>query len=80
MARTTRAQVDELAQALSERHGTEIWIQRSGTGYAIKQTVSGSSAAWEHAACLTLAQCCIWLTGALAVCSIERRAADPTTY
>lgn len=80
MARTTRAQIDELAQALSDRHGAHIWIQHSGTGYAIKQTVPGGSGAWEHAACLTLSQCGTWLAGALAIHSIERRATDPTTY
>ena len=80
MARLTRAQLDELALALSERHGADIWIQHSGTGYAIKQTVPGTSGAWEHAACLTISEACQWLAGALAVHSIECRTADPTTY
>ena len=80
MARTTRAQLDELAQALSQRHGAEIWIQHSGLGYAIRQTVPGSTAAWEHACCLTASEAKQWLAGALAVHSITRRAADPAAF
>jgi len=80
MARTTRTQLDELARALSERHDAEIWVQHSGTGYAIRQTVGGSTAAWEHACCLTASEAKNWLTGALAVHSISRRAADPAAF
>lgn len=80
MARTTRTQLDELARALSEHHGAEIWIQHSGTGYAIRQTVGGSTASWELAACLTASEAKNWLAGALAVYSITRRAADPAAF
>lgn len=80
MSRTTRAQLDELARALSERHGAEIWVQHSGTGYAIRQTVGASTAAWEHVSCLTASEVKNWLVGALAVYSITRRAADPAAF
>ncbi len=80
MARTTRTQLDALALALSERHGAEIWVQHSGTGYAIRQTVGASTASWEHASCLTASETKQWLAGALAVHSITRRAADPTAF
>jgi len=80
MARTTRAQLDELARALSKRHSAEIWVQHSGTGYAIRQTVGGSTAAWEHACCLTASEAKNWLVGALAVHSITRRVADPAAF
>ena len=80
MTKATRAQLDELALALSERHSADVWIQHSSSGYAIRQTVSGSTAAWEHAACLTASEAKQWLAGALAVHSITRRAADPTSF
>jgi hypothetical protein len=80
MTRTTRTQLDELARALSERHGAEIWVQHSGSGYAIRQTVGASTAAWEHASCLTANETKNWLAGALAVHSIIRRAVDPAAF
>jgi hypothetical protein len=81
MTRTTRTQLDELARTLSERHNAEIWVQHSGTGYAIRQTVGGSTAAaWEHACCLTASEAKQWLAGALAVHSITRRATDPAAF
>jgi hypothetical protein len=80
MTRTTRAQLDQLAQALSERYGAEIWVQHSGSGYAIRQTVGASSAAWEHDSCMTASEVKRWLAGALAVHSITRRAADPAAF
>ena len=74
MARTTRAQLDELAQALSEQYGTSVWLERSASGLAIRQTPNGSTAAWEHACGLTASEAKQWLSGALAVHSIQRRA------
>ena len=73
MARTTRKQLDELARALSEQHDAHIWLLHSSTGYAIKQTPTGSSAAWEHACCLTAGEAKQWLAGALALRSIQTR-------
>jgi hypothetical protein len=74
MARTTRAQLDQLAQALSEQYGASVWLERSASGLAIRQTPNGSTAAWEHASGLTASEAKHWLTGALAVHSIQRRA------
>lgn len=73
MARTTRAQLDQLAQALSEQHGATIWLERSGSGLAIRQTPANSTAAWEHASGLTMAEAKAWLAGALSLHSIEAR-------
>jgi hypothetical protein len=73
MARTTRTQLDELARALSEQHDADIWLQRSTTGYVIKQTVPGTSGAWEHACGLTAGEAKQWLAGALALHSIQTR-------
>lgn len=73
MARTTRTQLDELARALSEQHNAHIWLQHSGTGYAIKQTPPGTTGAWEHACGLTAAEAQQWLAGALALHSILTR-------
>ena len=74
MARTTRAQLDQLAQMLSEQHGANIWLERSASGLAIRQTPKDSSAAWEHAAGLTMAEAKAWLAGALSVALIAERA------
>jgi hypothetical protein len=74
MARTTRAQLDELAVALSEQHGVTIWLERSGSGLAIRQTPANSTAAWEHASGLTASEAKQWLAGALALHSIKARA------
>ena len=76
MARTTRAQLDQLAQALSERYGAEVWIEHSGSGYAIRQTVPGQTGAWCHDSCLTLKEAKLWLAGACAVHSIQARAVE----
>lgn len=80
MARNTRAHLDELARALSELHGADIWIQHSSLGYAIEQTVDKGTGAWQHAGCLTASEAKQWLAGALAIHSITRRAADPAAY
>jgi len=74
MARTTRAQLDQLAAALSEQHGVTIWLERSGSGLAIRQTPANSTAAWEHACGLTASEAKQWLAGALALHSIKARA------
>lgn len=73
MTRTTRTQLDELALALSEQHNAHIWLQHSGTGYAIKQTSPGTTGAWEHACGLTAGEAKQWLAGALALHSIQTR-------
>jgi hypothetical protein len=76
MTRTTRAQLDQLAQALSERYDAEVWIEHSGSGYAIRQTVPGQTGAWCHDSCLTLKEAKLWLAGACAVHSIQARSVE----
>ena len=76
MTRTTRAQLDQLAQALSERYCAEVWIEHSGSGYAIRQTVPGQTGAWCHDSCLTLKEAKLWLAGACAVHSIQARSVE----